>query len=193
MSDKQTPGEQPLTMSVLQHVKTLRIISLALVLGVCTFGMVVLSQAGGRPAANANSPEGQPEAKPAQPLGMMSFVAVGVMVICGTLSTLLPRIMVKAQLHRLASDKLPHDEAESTAQSEKMLRTLLRTYQSQHIIRSALLEAPAFLGLIAYWMEGHAAVLVVPAVSIGLLLVSMPSVGKVTVWVEEHMMDLLRR
>lgn len=183
MTQESTSGAQSPNPTLAQQVRTMQIITLAMVMGVCAFGMVAIGQSGNQVA---------PAAQPAAPvLGTMSFMAVGLLVICGTIAAVLPRVIVKAQLKNIAKSSAHGESSAGEDRAGKFLSALLSTYQVQHIIRAALFEGPAFFGLLAYMQERHPAVLVVPAVSIGILLTSFPTVRKVGGWVEERLAELL--
>jgi len=179
MTRNSTDTAQHSTLTIAQRVKTLQIITLAMVMGICAFGMFVLSPV--KPGAAA--PQVAPE------LGMLSFAAVGMLVICGTLAAALPRVIVNAQLKRLAEAPDTAEAPPTGDRSATLLEALLGAYQTQLIVRAALVEGPAFLGLFAYMTERHFAVLMVPAVSIGILFTSFPTVGKVTGWVEQQLAE----
>jgi len=192
MVGNSTSERGPLTEAVGKQVRVMQIISLALVMGVCTFAFVALSQGANKFAAGANQPAGGPAAQPAPPaLGTMSFLAVGMLVVFGTIAATLPRFIVNARLAKFASEQRQGNVPSGAEGQAKFLAVLLQTYQTQHVLRAALVEGPAFFGLFAYMIEGHFAVLMVPAVSIAILLTSLPTARKVTGWIEQQLANAM--
>lgn len=190
-------SSHPLTHLINQQVRTLQIISTALVMGVCMMGMVLIPQGMQRAAANAPAanppaegaegvqPPPPPQAAPPQ-LGMLSMLAVGMLVVCGTASTIIPRAIVAKQLKAIAESGGPPAKKDGEAR-EAYLKQLLSAFTTQHVVRAALVEGPAFMGLFAYMQEGHFAALVVPAVSIAILFSTFPTPARVTSWIEQCM------
>ena len=191
-------SSHPLTHVVAQRVRTLQIISTALVMGVCMLGMVLIPQgmqraaANAQPAANPPAPGAQaqqpppPPQAPAPQLGMLTMLAVGMLVACGTASTIIPRAIVSKQLKAIAESGGVPGKKDGEAR-QAYLQKLLDAFTSQHVVRAALVEGPAFLGLVAYMQEGHFAALVVPAVSIAILFTTFPTPARVTSWIEQCM------
>src|SRR5262245_4702475 len=161
-----------------QRVRVLQIITLALVIGILVFFGVVMAIR--LPAAGAAAPAGAP---PAQPPGMiLSLVAFALLATGALGAVIIPVIVSRAKREQLKPDV----GAADATRGQQILEPMLQAYQMQHILRAALIEGPAFVGLIGYMTEGHVWALIVPAVSVAVLLAIVPTVNRALRWMGQE-------
>lgn len=157
----------PDSTSTLARVRTMQIIAGAILAGLLIFlGIAVLirAQGGGPPPVQDRLP-------------VLTLMAGAMLVANGMLALLLPKHNGKQQTRKLAAER-PEAAEDDTG-------TLLAFYQTQLIIRLALLEGAGFLGGIAYLTEGHPAALGVAGLVVLLMLVSFPTADRVAAGVAE--------
>lgn len=152
---------------------TMRIIVAALTMGVLVFSGVVLMQ---------HKPKAEPDV-------MMRLLAIGMAVGGVVLSFVVPRIVLAAG-GKLGNSAQPQGDARFAAElsgnplapggvdsqsddSPEMLSAAGKL-QTATIIGSALLEGPAFFGLVNVMQGDHLAMLGVPAVLVILLAANIP-------------------
>lgn len=179
----------PYTSAIQRTVMLVRIITAAMVMGILMFGGVAMSTIRNAPPAGAEAPADPPAARAKPPLGQITMLAIAFMVGGGLAATVLPRVISRNQVAQLKATHGAAASIDSVGRNESFMSGLLRVYQTQHIIRLALLEGPAFLGIIAFMIEHNASVFVVPAVSVGLMLMTFPSVDNVVRWLERVVVD----
>lgn len=159
----------PADLSSLEaNVRTLRIIAAALIAGVVTFAVVAVGVLGPQPANRPADPNALP---------VVTLVAGFVLLSNAGMALLLPRQLAEGQLRQLTKTPRTDESADETPR-------LFGIIQTMHIIRLALLEGAAFLGLIAYLVEGRPAALAVPGVCLVLMLVNFPTLSGVANGVE---------
>ena len=146
------------------HLQTMRIIVLALVMGLATFtGIAVFI--------------GQSQ----EPTGafVLTLVAPIFFLVTVGFSFMMPILMEKQFLQASMKSGKGHLSAQELA----ML------FQSRLVVSAALVEGPGFLGCIAYIVEHRPLVLVIPALAISLLLLKIPSADQLGAFIENKQRD----
>lgn len=145
------------------QIRTLRLMSLMLMLGPAAFGIVV--------AGMRLSGQIQPNGQQFLTLVMtVCYVAVLAMHLA------VPRIIQTGTVKRIAAGSPAHDE-----------QALLGTYRTVHIMAMAFLEAGAFLMLVAFWIEGRWLALVLAGSVCGGMLARFPSEAGVRAWLRKEL------
>jgi hypothetical protein len=117
---------------------------------------------------------------------IVSLLALGTLAFMALVSLILPNTMVRQGLRRIAQRAFQAPsglEASPTADVDMVMG--LR--QSTLIVSLALIEGPAFLGCIAYLLEGRVFVLGVVGLAIGLMLVRFPTQASVRAWMRQQL------
>ena len=117
---------------------------------------------------------------------IFSLLALGLLAVMAIVSLILPNPMVRQGLRRIAQRTVPGaPDADATLLVNAHEILVLR--QATLIISLALIEGPAFLGCIAYLLEGRVFVLGVVALAIGLLLVRFPTQASTRAWMRQQL------
>jgi hypothetical protein len=160
------------------RLRTMQIIAGALLMGVAIFLGIVLTivqvQRGGQ---GLGPPQSQP---------ILSLMALGTLAFMAVTSVVLPNNMVRQGLRRIARGEFQPPSAAAaspTADAEQILG--LR--QVTLIVSLALIEGPAFLGCIAYLLEGRLYVLGVVGLALALMLIRFPTEGSVRAWMRQQL------
>jgi hypothetical protein len=148
------------------QLRTMRIILLALVLGVVIFFVIAVVMRG----------QG---AQPAPPTPLLTYLGLGLAGVQIVLSALIPGLIVTGGRRQLA-------RTPQSAAAPDDLRKLLGLYQTRLIVGSALLEGAAFFLLVAYLVEGDLAALGGVVVLVALLLVRFPTRPGLESWLAEQ-------
>jgi hypothetical protein len=144
----------------------MQIIAGALAMGIVIFfGIVMYLVYGG----------GNPQPAPADTLPAISFVACAMLLTTGPLSFVVPAMTTQNSLKQIAASGERYD-----------VSRLIGLKQANMIISMALLEGPAFCGLIAFLVERQPAVLAVPAVALAGILMQFPTENGVRNWTERQ-------
>jgi len=155
-------------------VRTAQIIVGALVMGVITFGVVVVSGIAGGPGGQGN---------------LLTLLAVGFGAADLVLCLLVPNLLAAAQRRKLAAGN-----AGSTADPGPAPATdagqLALLYQTKLIIGAAMLEGGCFLGLVAYMLERQLPSLVMAGVLLLALIAHLPTPGRVEAWIDDQLRRL---
>lgn len=164
MSEEQSQSE------ILGIVRTTQIIVTALCLGIVTFGVFV-----------AVSDEDDEEAK----AGMLTYMSLGVAIVCGGMSLVVPRAVVSANRRQIADGTWRPQNSEMRIPDTDVGK-LGAVYQLKTIVGAALLEGASFFALVAYMLEGHMISLVVAVVLLLGVLSYFPTAGRVESWMKEQ-------
>jgi high-affinity Fe2+/Pb2+ permease len=158
---------------VRQHVLTLQIILGALAAGLTTYLVVVLVIRG-LPEAG-----GEPE--------LLTYCSVGFFFMMLVASSIMPRVMVQAQLSQISRGawKPSTSDSENADFSTEAMQ-LLAVHQTQAIVRWAMLEGAGFFALTAYQLEGHWLSMAAALLVLALLLLLFPTRGRVENWIERQ-------
>lgn len=157
-------------------VRTMQIITLAILGGLVTLIVVALVVENQRPPAEL--------AHRASRTPFISFIAVAVAFVNILAAYVVPNVLVHASMKRQAARAQPLSvEAEASA--------LLALRQTAQILTIALLEAAGFLGAIAYLMEGHLLGLMVSGAMAGFILSAFPTTPRIANWLETQQQRLV--
>jgi hypothetical protein len=162
-------------------VRTMQIVLLALILGVCGFAAYAL----------INGPVNQQPIVGADTLPVISIVAGAMFVTNAVLSFVLPGIITQGALTRLLQ------ELQGAANPEEVdvPAALVQSRQTSLVVAAALLEAAAMTATVAYLFEGHVWVLGIVAAAILLMLAQFPVEGRLRAWLDtqiQRLRDLLQ-
>jgi hypothetical protein len=155
-------------------VRVMQIIVAAMAMGIVFFFVVALFT-----AADGKAEVEEPILK------LISYIALAVGVGAAALSMTVP-VLLATSLRRSALEgrlPIPRPSAENVADLGDV-PLLAGVYQTQTIIRAAILEGGAFLNLVAYIMEHQQLSLVAAGALLLLLIVQIPTVARVSDWVE---------
>jgi hypothetical protein len=159
------------------RLRTMQIIAGTLLFGVLAFVAVALFivhvQNGGRGT-------GPPDHR------VLSFVAVAMQAVNVLLSFIIPGMMAKGALRRIASGtwRAP-PQADPAAYSTDAAK-LLAVRQTTLIVALALLEGAAFLGGIAYLLEARPKALVGVGLAVWAMLYHFPTESRTRYWLERQ-------
>jgi hypothetical protein len=123
-------------------------------------------------------------------LPVVSLVAVLVAVTNIPLALMLPARIERSSLRVIVSGNWKPPAGIDPALYATDTAKLLAVRQTTMIMSAALLEGAAILGCIAFMLERTPWVLIVTAVTAGLLLAGFPTEGRVRAWLDQHT-DLL--
>jgi hypothetical protein len=147
---------------------TLQIILGALASGLTTYLVVVLvirglPEAGGEP-------------------GLLTYCSIGFFLMMLVASSIVPRVIVQAHVGQISRGawKPTSNSANVDFSSESM--QLLAVYQTQAIVRWAMLEGAGFFALTAYQLEGHWLSMAAAMLALALLLLHFPTRGRAENW-----------
>jgi hypothetical protein len=146
-------------VGIKQQIKVVQIITVALMLGVLTFGAIAFQLGNGKQI-------------PQEPI--VTYITLGLAMQAFLLHLLVPMIIAKKQIKGLAH--LTDDIREE----------LLGIHRVKTIIAFALLEGAAFLSLVSYIIEGHPFAL---GMAIGMLFfmsIEFPGTSRVLNWIESN-------
>jgi hypothetical protein len=160
------------------QIRTMKIIHLAMILGILAFAAFCLTQ---RPAG-PNPGQGQ------DPLPILGFVAVGMFVINTALSFIIPTVTSHAALASLAADADVPDDVDQA--NPEVYYRLAGIRQTGSIISAALLEAAAFTALIAYLLSRQTWLLGIVAAVLVVMLIQFPGEGRLRAWIDGQLQKL---
>jgi hypothetical protein len=156
-SPKRTPGPPPQATPE-DAVRTLRVLVAALVLGMAIYVVVLLTLV----PAPAPTPSKRLMALIVGPLWRVGLLA----------SVAVPRVMARSA--RRAHQGAPFDEASLTSR-----------WRAMEIARMAYLEGPGLTGAVLYQVTGEWWTLLAPALSVAVMLLSVPGEAAYTRFREE--------
>jgi hypothetical protein len=139
-------------------VKTLQIISAALIMGVVMFAIVTLVISDWEKASASLTPLG--------------ILALAIPLVSGGMSLVLPGVIFKQAASSYAQ-KNPKPEMAS------LLRASGEAATTQTIIGMALREGGAILGVIVWMIESNVLGLIGAFIGLGLMILTFPTLGKV--------------
>jgi hypothetical protein len=158
------------------RVRAMQIMAFALITGVVVFLGIACYQvlAQGAPAT------------PRDGLPMVSLVA-GVVFAGGIMASFAaPTLMTRAALQRIASSTWQVPRGTDPKDAATDFAKLLAVKQTTLIVSMALLEGPAFLGCLAFFVEGQFFMLGIVTVAIVAMLLKFPTEGSVRSWLYEQ-------
>lgn len=175
VSDSHLTGREPVITDELQgrrlrtSVFTMQVISLGLLTGVLMFLAVVLLTTQGNFAGKAD---------------VLTVIGVGMGLLMMGMHFAVPPLLAGAQLKQAAASGLLQQTA------EEQLQQCCGIYQLQLIVGLALLEGAAFFNLVALLTERSQVSLGVVAVLLSLMAMKLPTVSRVTFWMENQLRQL---
>jgi hypothetical protein len=168
------------------RLRTMQIIAAALLMGLSSFFGIVLFLVHGQ-----NSRGGAPPPD----LPIVSIMAAAMLTACAALAFILPAVIGRAALKRIASGTWQPPPRQSQADFPTAGAKLVVVRQTTLIIGLALLEGPGFFGCMAYLIEGMPYALAIPGVTAALMLWKFPTRSRVSSWLgqqAEALADLRR-
>ena len=163
------------------QLRTMQIIAIAMLLGVCVFSTIVVFQVSTR----QNDP-----AKPAvQGELPLSYLAAGALAVLGPLAFLLPGVIERSALKKIAVGTWTPPQARRgrtlpPGYFDSEESKLLFVRQTSLIIGMAMLEGTGFFGCMAYMVSGQPLALGVIGGAIFLMLCKFPTAGRLRNWLE---------
>jgi len=119
-------------------------------------------------------------AAPAGPGPLLAYVAVGFAVMALVARAVVPTVLVRAGLRRLAARQT---EASDPAGA---VAALWRLFSTRTIVCGAILEGAAFFALVAYLVEGAAIALAVALLLIAALALHFPTRSGTARWIQRQ-------
>ena len=154
-----------------RFVRVSQIVVVALGMGIVTFAVAAVFLAGGKEEAEA---------------GMLTLVAVGMTVVCGGVSLLVPHGIVLAQRRRIVDGTWQmqgrHEDAPVTDAGKLAAVYLIKT-----IVVCGPLEGACFVALVAFMTEGHLVNHIIGALLLFGVLARFPTSDRVTGWVTDQL------
>jgi hypothetical protein len=154
-------------------VLTMQIIVGALALGIVNFLLVIVFAI--KPQAQQN-PIGQ---------SLMTYLAVAGAVLAVLASIFIP-FLLAAPMRKSALDASAGSKA-TGSKDETNIGPLAQMYQTQLIVRCALIEGAAFFSLVAYMLEGQTTALATAGVLLLILLAHFPTRSRLEAWIESEL------
>jgi len=151
-----------------ERLRAMQIIAAALIVGVLMFGGLAMYMVFAE--RQGQLPEGQ--------LPVISLLALAMLVVNTPLAFFLPGVVARNGLRQMAATP----RAAADAQDDTIRLLTLR--QTVMIIGLALLEGAAFLGLVAFLVEGQTFALAVAGVVVILMLIQFPTEARVRSWID---------
>ena len=160
------------------RLRVTQIIAASLIAGVVIFLAVVLFLVHVQNPARVNAPAGN--------LPLLSLIAVVMLATLAPMSLILPRFLNQASLGQLLAGTWKPPEGANPATFGTVTDKLMSIYQTTLIIRLAMLEAAAFMGVLAYLQEAQPWVLGLVAAALALMALSCPTRGRAQAWLDSQ-------
>lgn len=151
-------------MAIELRVRALRVIAVALVVGVLAFAGVAVALWVLKVAPV------QPNAEPP----IVSYVAAGMLLLMAALSLFVPNLVASNAARQSPPANLDR------------LTALLNIHQGKEIIGLAMLESAAFFSLVAFILEGRPWTPALTAAALGLMMIRFPTTGKIENWIDSQ-------
>lgn len=164
-------GSQPAFTNMNQAVRTMQLITGALLIGVVVFG-VIATLVGGKPAA---PPPNQPPPTP-----ILTYMAAGFAFIQLGMRAVVPTVMARNSVAHLQG---------SLDDSDASKLRLAGIYQTKMIIGMALCEGAAFFALIAWMTERELIAIGTAGFLVLVMLAAFPTRSRVEGWIR-HQIEL---
>lgn len=155
---------QPSTENA-QQIKTMQIITFALIQGVVVFGAIAvfIAMSGDKPVAS-----------------YMSWIGLALGMMMVVVRTIVGDFLTKG--FRTGLDSTVWDEASEGHKNAKLIGNM----QTKHIVETAILEAAAIFNCVAYMFEKNIISIVVVIALLILMAITFPSGTKVDQWVDNQ-------
>lgn len=125
-----------------------------------------------------------------QGLALQSVMAVFMFVACFALAQVVPNVQTRTALKRVADGTWKMPAGGDRQESTSVPAQLMVVRQTGMIVGLALVEAPGFMGCLAYVLEGQEWVLAVPGLVALWMLATFPTRQRVQSWVERQVAAL---
>ncbi len=160
-----------------QSLRVLQIVAGALLLGVFSFLGITLFNVQLNKGQGVNPPQDMP---------VVSIVAVAGLALLGPLSAIVPNVMTRSALQKILVGKWRAPSEDPSWMHATGGAKLWAVRSSTMVVRLALLEGSAFLGVIAYMLEAQILALCVIGVAVFLMLCQFPTEQRVRTWLERQ-------
>ncbi|QDS89915.1 hypothetical protein EC9_41170 [Rosistilla ulvae] len=162
-----------------KSVLMMQIISIALLFGAVNITMILVAMAMTRENAAIKTD--------LEPLVIIVF---GFAILAAAVSIVLPSLLLRsADQHAAAAAKLRDDANHPTIDPEAPLTEpealMLARYQTSHIVGAALMEGPALLAAVAFFITSNAFFLAIAVLMILFLAMRVATQSKVSTWMEQ--------
>jgi hypothetical protein len=161
-----------------KRLRTMQIINFALVNGVVVFAAIVCFIV----FFQRNEPPQQANRWP-----IVTLIGAAMLVPGAVISFLLPGLMMQSAVRSIAAGTWQIPPGQDAKEFASDGAKLLAARQVAMIISLALLEGPAFVGCIAFFVEGRIYGLVIAGLAAVMMLVRFPTLGSVRAWLHEHL------
>ncbi len=159
----------PSSTDQVAFVRSIQIITLALLQGVVIFGIIVLF-------INKAVVDGKP--------GILTWIAVGFSCLMIMNHIMIPQLISKAMLDRIST-------ADLRGQSDlEGFERVFGIFRAQHIVACALLEGAAFFCFVTYMVEKNWMPLGAAVVLMIMIAIRFPTAAKVQFWVEDRIREI---
>jgi len=165
-------------------VRTAQIIKAALVMGVMTFGAIVVFL-----SLNPQAPAGDPAATPA-PL-VICYIGAGGAALMIVARVVVPNLIAASHRRQIAAGTWTtpsrHGNTNILPADATHADRLYPVYMIRMIVGDALLEGAAFFNLVAFMVEGQVWNAAIAGVLAFLIAVTFPTRSSVDGWVEQQL------
>ncbi len=158
------------------RVRISQIIAGSLIAGVVIFLVVVLFLVHGQGRGNVAAGN----------FPILSLIAAGMLTTLAPMSVLMPRFLNQASLGQLTAGTWKPPDGVNPATFGTVTDKLMAIYQTTLIIRLALLEGAAFMGVLAYLQEAQPWALGLVAVALAMMALSFPTRGRAQAWLDSQ-------
>jgi hypothetical protein len=158
--------------SLAARARVLQIVVIALAMGIVTVTLIFFVLRGDKPAASV----------PSVPVYVF-YLFVGTAIAT---SAVVSR-GIEANARRVATRGWPERGEPTPEQLDASRATLAAAYQTRTILRSALVEGPAFFGAIAYFLSGDRTILVMNFALICALVSRFPTATRFEDWIDDQL------
>ncbi len=158
-------------------LRTMQVIAGALIAGASVFAVIatviVLGRGQGQPADGDGWP-------------VVTLAAFALLAFETPLSLLVPSMVSQSGVGQIAAGTWKPPEGADPAALATDEAKLIAVYQTAMIVGMAMLEGGAFLGCVAYLIEGKHYVLAVVAVALMMIVFRFPTEYRVRAWLERQ-------
>jgi hypothetical protein len=164
---------------VARRLLAMQITAAALIVGVVSFLGIVCFMVYGQQQGVGTS---QADAFP-----MITVIAFGLFAVCAALSFVVPMVQTQSGLEQIASGMWRPPARSDPKAFDGDTTKILAVRETAFTIGVALLEGPAFLGIVCFLIECHPYALTVPTLALVGMLLRFPTEGSLRAWVTEGM------
>jgi len=159
-------------------VRTMQLITVGLVMGIAMFATVTI--------VARSQPDGE-----APNSMMLTTIALGFAVVMILARTVVPRMIATTIVNGMVKGKSsPFLPASANRPDAPIEKRFVAAYQTTLIIGHAMVEAPAFLLLVSFMLEGQWVAFGGGAAMALLMLAGFPTLSGVSAWIEQQQVRL---